>query len=156
VKKMETSGAGGGIVYRTTPPEKNEFFRLFETTGWNGEYELDSDRLYLALLASWHTVSAYDGNRLVGFGRMICDGIVHALILDMIVLPGFQGRGIGTGILKRLVEKCREAEIFDIQLFSAKDRAGFYEKNGFSRRPDNAPGMQITLPRRRQRGFTNN
>jgi GNAT superfamily N-acetyltransferase len=140
--KMETSGVGDGIVYRTTPPDKNEFFRLFETTGWNGAYKLDPDRMFLAVLASWHAVSAYDGDRLVGFGRMICDGVVHALILDMIVLPEYRGRGIGTGILKRLVERCREAEIRDIQLFSARDRAGFYEKNGFSRRPEDAPGME--------------
>jgi len=131
------------IEYRTIPPDKTEFFRLFETTGWNEEYRLGPDRLYEAVLASWHTVSAYDGDRLAGFGRMICDGVVHALILDMIVLPRYQGKGIGTGILSRLVERCREASIRDIQLFSAKGKAGFYEKNGFSPRPENAPGMQI-------------
>jgi GNAT superfamily N-acetyltransferase len=131
------------IAYRTIPPEKTEFFRLFETTGWNEEYRLSPERLYEAVLASWYTVSAYDGDRLAGFGRMICDGVVHALILDMIVLPQYQGKGIGTGILSRLVERCREASIRDIQLFSAKGKAGFYEKNGFSRRPEDAPGMQI-------------
>jgi hypothetical protein len=73
-----TASGGGGFVYRTNPPEKSEFFRLFETTGWNAEYNLDPDRLHLAVVASWYTVSAYDGDRLVGFGRMICDGIVHA------------------------------------------------------------------------------
>ena len=131
------------VEYRTDPPEKTEFFRLFETTGWNEEYRLSPDRLHEAVLASWHTVSAYAAGRLVGFGRMICDGVVHALILDMIVLPEYQGKGIGTGILSRLVERCMQSSIRDIQLFSAKGRAGFYEKNGFSRRPEDAPGMQI-------------
>jgi len=95
------------------------------------------------VVSSWHTVSAYDGDRLAGFGRMICDGVVHALILDMIVLPEYQRKGIGTAILSRLMERCTEAGIRDIQLFSARGKAGFYEKNGFSRRPDDAPGMQI-------------
>jgi len=138
-----TAAPDHGIEYRTVPPDKTEFFRLFETTGWNGEYRLNPEQVHEAVLASWHTVSAYDGARLVGFGRMICDGIVHALILDMIVLPEYRGRGIGTGILTRLVECCREVGIRDIQLFSAKGKAGFYEKNGFSRRSDDAPGMQI-------------
>jgi len=131
------------ICYRTGPPGREEFFRLFETTGWNDEYRLTQEQLYEAVVSSWHTVSAYDGDRLAGFGRMICDGVVHALILDMIVLPEYQRKGIGTAILSRLMERCTEAGIRDIQLFSARGKAGFYEKNGFSRRPDDAPGMQI-------------
>jgi GNAT superfamily N-acetyltransferase len=131
------------IRYGTGPPNREEFFRLFETTGWNDEYRLTQEQLYKAVVNSWHTVSAYDGDRLAGFGRMICDGVVHSLICDMIVLPEYQGKGVGSGILSRLVDRCREAGIRDIQLFSARGKAGFYEKNGFSRRPEDAPGMEI-------------
>jgi len=59
------------------------------------KYQLDADQLHQALQHSWYSVSAYDGDRLVGFGRAISDGMLHALIAEMIILPGYQGRGIG-------------------------------------------------------------
>lgn len=44
-------------------------------------------------------MAAYDGSRLVGFGRVVSDRVLHAMIYDMIVLPGYQGKGIGTMVL---------------------------------------------------------
>ncbi len=124
-------------------PEKGAFFQLFESTGWNEEYKLTADEMHQALSSSWVMVSAYDSEKIVGFGRVICDGKLHALITEMIVLPGYQGQGIGKHILEMLLEKCYRHEIRDIQLFSARGKAGFYEKYGFARRPDDAPGMGI-------------
>ncbi len=123
-------------------PAREHFFSLFETTGWNTKYELTKDELYFALKNSWYCISIYDQNNLVGFGRIISDGIVHALILDVIVLPEMQGEGIGKEIMNKLILKCKKHNIRDIQLFCAKDKAGFYEKLGFERRDENAPGMQ--------------
>jgi len=124
-------------------PDKNTFFELFLTTDWNEKYRLDADELFAAIKNSWYTISAYESGRLVGFGRIICDGTVHALILDMIVHPSYERRGIGTLILDRLKKKCREHNIRDIQLFCAKNKAAFYTKNGFVPRPKNAPGMEL-------------
>jgi GNAT superfamily N-acetyltransferase len=124
-------------------PGKDEIFDLFLTTGWNENYQLDRHELFAAIKESWHTISAYENDRLVGFGRIICDGVVHALILDMIVHPSHKRKGIGTRILKNLVEKCHEHNIRDIQLFCATDKKDFYEKNGFVPRPENAPGMEL-------------
>ena len=124
-------------------PTPEQFFELFETTGWNTKYELSQEELYVALKNSWYSISVYDNNQLVGFGRMICDGIVHALILDVIILPERQSEGIGKEVMDRLVAKCKKHKIRDIQLFSAKDKAGFYEKLGFERRKEDSPGMQL-------------
>lgn len=131
------------IVYTTDQPDPALFFALFETTGWNSTYKLSADDLARAVEASWALVCAYEDGRLVGFGRIICDGAVHALILDMIVAPDRQGRGIGSEILRRLVERCRSAGIRDIQLFSAKGKSGFYGMHGFRPRPEDAPAMEI-------------
>lgn len=127
----------------TKPPDKNKFFDLFLTTGWNKKYRLDVNELFLAIKESWYMISVYDNDRLVGFGRIICDGVVHALILDMIVHPSYEQRGIGTKILNRLVERCQKHDIRDVQLFCAKNKAEFYKKNGFRPRPKNAPGMEL-------------
>jgi ribosomal protein S18 acetylase RimI-like enzyme len=124
-------------------PSEDQFFELFESTGWNTKYELSSNDLYIALKNSWYSISIFDSNELIGFGRIICDGIVHALILDVIVHPNRQGEGIGKNIMNKLVLKCKQHKIRDIQLFSAKDKAEFYEKLGFEKRKDDSPGMQL-------------
>jgi ribosomal protein S18 acetylase RimI-like enzyme len=131
------------INFAKNPPDKNLFFDLFQTTGWNKNYQLDADELYIAIKESWYMVSAYDNKRLVGFGRIICDGIVHAFILDMIVHPTYKRRGIGTKILNHLVGKCQSHNIRDIQLFCAKNKVDFYIKNGFTPRSNNSPGMEL-------------
>lgn len=131
------------IELREQLPDKDEYFLLFNTTGWNKDYKASVDDLERANRNSWLVVSAYDGSKLVGFGRVVTDFVLHAMIFDMIVLPDYQGRGIGTKILSRLVNKCLRHDIRDIQLFCAKGQKTFYEKNGFEIRADDAPGMQL-------------
>ncbi len=115
---------------------------LFETTGWNAKYKLTTEELHQAFEQSWYHTFAYDGERLVASGRVICDGVVHALILDVIVHPSLQTQGVGREIMQRIIAHCRHQKIRDIQLFSARDKAGFYNKLGFRERPLNAPGME--------------
>lgn len=131
------------IEYRETIPDQQQFYDLFITTGWNDTYHLHAEQLGRALKSSWYAISAYAGEQLVGFGRAISDGILHALIVEMIVLPEYQGQGIGSHILESILSRCRENEIRDIQLFCARGKTGFYCKHGFVPRPDEGPGMQF-------------
>ena len=130
------------IEFSSETPVREQFWELFQTTGWNVKYQLSRDDLMRALRASWYMLSAYDGERLVGFGGLVSDGVLHAMVYELIVLPEYQGRGIGAEILERLVKQCREAGVRDIQLFCARGKRAFYEKRGFKARPDDAPGMQ--------------
>ena len=134
-----------GLIFNNSLPDRQTFYELFITTGWNDKYQLNTLQLFQALTNSWFLVSAYENENLVGFGRIICDGVVHALILDLIIHPDYQNTGIGGKILDKLVEKCKQHQIRDIQLFCAKGYTGYYEKRGFKKRPDNAPGMEIKL-----------
>lgn len=51
---------------------------------------------------SW--VGAFSGDRLVGFVHAVWDGGTHAFLLDTVVHPDFQHRGIGTAIVKALAK----------------------------------------------------
>ncbi len=123
-------------------PDIEDYFQLFLTTGWNDEYDFSKSEIKTAIENSWYMISAYDKLKLVGFGRVIADGIHHALIVDLIVHPNYQNNRIGTQILNTILIKCKNHKIRDIQLFSAKDKFKFYEKFGFITRQQNAPGMQ--------------
>lgn len=124
-------------------PDKIEYYNLFESTGWNTKYRMSPGLLYEALNSSWFLVCVYNETKLIGFGRVISDGFLHALIVDLIISPEVQTCGIGKIILKELVDKCKSAGIPDIQLFSAKGKQGFYLKQGFKPRPSDAPGMEF-------------
>lgn len=90
---------------------------------------------------------AYDGDKPVGMGRIVGDGAVISYIQDLIVIPGVQGRGIGSGLIKRLIDFVESIRIEGTEmmlcLMCAKGREGFYAKHGFIARPNDAlgPGM---------------
>lgn len=130
------------IRFDESPPSRDQFRRLFDTTGWNDEYHATSEELARALANSQCTVAAYASDELVGFGRVVSDGVLHAMIYDLIVAPAVKSQGIGSAILRKLVERCLADGIRDIQLFCAEGQSGFYETQGFERRPADAPGMQ--------------
>jgi len=80
------------IDFRTEMPSQEQFWDLFQATGWNDTYHLSPGELFRAVSSNWFAVSAFDGDMLVAFGRVVSDGILHAMIYEMITLPEYQGR----------------------------------------------------------------
>jgi ribosomal protein S18 acetylase RimI-like enzyme len=134
------------ITYGTELASIDGYWSLFESTGWNRQYRIKKVDLATVLERNWYMVTAYDGQSLVGIGRIVSDGLLHAIIYDLITDPGYRGKGIGTEILRRLVARCREARVRDIQLFCADGAQAFYEKRGFRARVAGAPGMEYVPP----------
>ena len=132
------------VTYRNEMPSASMFTELFETTGWNQTYKASPAALGEALQNSWYSISAYESEQLVGFGRVVSDGVLYAMIYDLIVSPSHQGRGIGSEILTRLIQNCRTAGIRDVQLFSAAEESSFYERFGFVARAADSPGMYLS------------
>ena len=80
------------ITFRETLPDINDYWDLFQTTGWNKEYNFSIQDLNKAIQNSWYSISVYDSDKLIGFGRIIADGVHHALIVDLIIHPDYQGK----------------------------------------------------------------
>lgn len=130
------------MQFAFAPPSAAEFRSLYDPTGWG---QWDTERFERALAGSWLVCTVRDDvGRLVGMGRVISDGALHAFVTEMIVAEAAWGSGLGGEILRRLVEESRRRGVDDVQLFAARGRAGFYERNGFRRRPDDAPGMEAS------------
>jgi GNAT superfamily N-acetyltransferase len=53
---------------------------------------------------STRVIAAYDGDRLVGFCRVISDAANMAWLGDVFVLPEHRGRGIGVELVREAVE----------------------------------------------------
>lgn len=135
------------VEYRPAGPTAEDFAALFATTGWDPAGRVDAAAAEAALRHSWFDVTAYADGRLVGMGRIVGDGVLHALLADIVVDPAYRGRGIGSQIVDRLAAECRRHGVADIQLFAARGKRPFYERLGFAVRPDDAPGMELAEPR---------
>ncbi|NJB67628.1 ribosomal protein S18 acetylase RimI-like enzyme [Desulfobaculum xiamenense] len=73
---------------------------------------------------------AFADGQLVGLGRALTDGIFQAAIYDICVLPEYQGRGIGHGIVDNILSRL---DVRTVLLFSAPGKEPFYAKLGFRR-----------------------
>ena len=114
-----------------------EFNLLYDDVGW-GAY--DDNITQKALDNTFYSVSAYDDNKIVGYGRIIGDTICFLYIQDIMVKPEYQGNKIGTMIMNKLLEKINEIkqENPDLRVYlgASKNREEFYEKFGFIKRID--------------------
>jgi ribosomal protein S18 acetylase RimI-like enzyme len=94
------------------------------------------------------SVAAIHKNQVIGMGRVIGDRVIMCYILDLIVLPEFQGRGIGKAIMENLIAYVKDSALPTIGLFTAeKGLEKFYEKFGFFIRPsdDRGPCMLMHI-----------
>ncbi|MCL2664532.1 MAG: GNAT family N-acetyltransferase [Defluviitaleaceae bacterium] len=123
-----------------------DLFTLRQSAGWGA---ISAEQLKRGLDGSLFSVAAVSNGKTVGAGRLVGDGALVCHIQDVIVLPEFQGRGIGTKIVGRLIEYAKqstgEGESIAVGLFSAKGREGFYERFGFYIRPNERRGAGMEM-----------
>ncbi len=115
-----------------TPDHLTGFF-----VGWPNP---PSPETHLRLLhESDHVVLAVDdaANRVVGFVTAISDGVLSAYVPHLEVLPDYQGQGIGTQLMRRIV--ARLDRLYMVDLLCDPELQPFYARLGM--RP--ATGMLI-------------
>ena len=102
--------------------------RLYQQAPWTKGRTLEDAREMLR-----HTdvaVTAWDGDLLVGFGRVLTDYVYRATIWDVIVDKTYQRQGVGANVVQRILTHPR---LKKVELFWLCTRMpGFYEKLGFS------------------------
>ncbi|MBA3469740.1 MAG: GNAT family N-acetyltransferase [Herpetosiphonaceae bacterium] len=75
-------------------------------------------------------VFAFDQTTLIGAARAISDGIYHAQLCDMVVLPEWQGQGIGRAMATQILDDLGGIKVL---LTASFGKEGFYRKLGFRR-----------------------
>jgi len=101
---------------------------LYEATWWaQGRVLADVQR---AIDHSHPVITAWDGPELVGFTRVISDLTYRATIWDVIVRPSHRGRGIGSALVRNVLEHPDLRRVTQFFLLTL-DRHAFYERLGF-------------------------
>ena len=90
----------------------------------------------LAMDNTLFRVSVFDGGKIIAMARVIGDMGLCYYIKDVIVLPEYQGRGVGRKLIEELLKFVDEHGVPDTQIFvelcAMPDKIPFYEKFGFS------------------------
>lgn len=112
--------------------QAEDFVRLRIETGFA---EIPVEHARKALQNGLINVSALYNGELVGMGRLVGDGAMYWYLQEIIILPKFQRKGIGTMIVNHLVDYAKANSITGkfttIGGVSAKGKEPFYEKMGF-------------------------
>ncbi len=98
-----------------------------------------------AIQYSFLVVSLWEvrGNRrrLIGFARATSDHAFNATIWDVVVLPKYQGKGLGKALMDYTIQKLRREDISNITLFADPQVVDFYRMLGFVPDPEGIKGM---------------
>lgn len=90
------------------------------------------EQMSIAVRNSTEVVAAFlQSGALIGFGRLISDGVFYGTIWDVAVDPAYQGLGIGTAIMNALLKTSGRLGLYMIGLFTEQHNWAFYERLGF-------------------------
>ncbi len=116
-------------TYQDRLPTVTEFGDLFESVGWP---RYDAASTAAALEGSLCGTVALSDGKVVAMGRVVGDGGQFFYIQDVIVRPGYQGRGIGRQLVCRLmsaIEEMAPGSPF-IGVFATPEAIPLYRKLG--------------------------
>jgi GNAT superfamily N-acetyltransferase len=120
--------------------------KLRVSVGW-GEIELEQATIGIKNTA-FLICARHEGNA-VGMARVITDYGYVVYVADMIVLPEYQGKGIGGEIMSRVMsyinENTLQGQSKYIGLHASKGKEAFYEKFGLTQRPTDNLGCGMTM-----------
>ena len=123
-----------------------DFQRLRKDAGWK---QLSDEQAEHGLAHSYKAFSAVSDGNVIGMARLLWDKGYCAYLTDVIVDERYRSSGIGTELVRRLLDTLKR-ELKDgwdvkVVLLSAKGREGFYERLGFSKRPNETFGCGMDM-----------
>ena len=120
----------GAWRLRHAPGQLLQLQRLLDAHSFwaSGRSQRELSRM---LAGSQAVISAWQGSRLVGFGRATSDGVFRAVLWDVVVAGDLQGRGLGRQVVEGLLQHPRLQGVERVYLMTTNS-AGFYEQLGFT------------------------
>lgn len=110
-----------------------DFIRLKVATGFMDRPIAQVEK---ALANDLFDVSVLHDGKVIGMDRLVGDGAMYWYLQEIIVLPEYQGQGLGRRIVNRLLEYIKETALpgtkIEVGLTSVKGKEPFYEKLGFT------------------------
>ncbi|WP_019912374.1 GNAT family N-acetyltransferase [Paenibacillus sp. HW567] len=108
--------------------QERDWARVAQLMRHFGLSEASGERHRQAFENSYAVTFVYDNQTLIGFGRVISDGVSQAAIYNIAADPAYHGQGIGRLIIENLLSFVRHCNVI---LFTHPDKIDFYKHLGF-------------------------
>jgi GNAT superfamily N-acetyltransferase len=134
-----------GYELSAETPSAEDYLRLRVAAGLSRK---SPEGAAIGLANSWHAVVVRHGGEIVGMGRVISDGGLFFMVVDIAVEPAHQGRGLGKAIMAALVERLRAAapSRAHVALIADGEAHRLYAQYGFTLTAPGGVGMQMVIP----------
>lgn len=125
-------------------PSVAEYRMLREASGLSPKSE---EAAIAGLAGGLFAVTLRDDERAIGMGRIIGDGGCHYQIVDIAVLPDYQGQGLGKAIMQRLMDWVGKnvPNTGYISLIADGDAKHLYAQHGFTETAPASVGMALKI-----------
>ena len=111
------------------PITADELSPLFAQSHWAANRGRDELNQMLANTAV--KLGVWKAGRLIGFARVLTDGLYRALIDDVIIDESLRGQGLGSRMMRLLAERLSNVE--EIFLRCEQETVPFYERLDYER-----------------------
>lgn len=118
------------IIYKYEKKlDKRQIFNLYHNSGWTS-YTDDMEKLMKGIENSLEVVTAWNNEELVGLIRVVGDGTTIIYIQDILILPQYKRKGIGSKLLKIIIDKYSYVRQKVLLTEDVEETRSFYEANG--------------------------
>lgn len=123
---------------------KEEILPLYSSVGWTN-YVNAPDMLERAYQNSPLKIGAFDGDKLIGVIRVVGDGESIVFIQDLLVLPEYQRKGIGTQLIRAVMERFPSVYQLELMTDHTEKTISFYKSLGFVKADETGCCAFITM-----------
>ena len=116
------------MIYKINEPVSAKAISdLRASVGWNRMDESYKN----PHLTSYLNISVFYNNMLVAYIDSVSNCVTDAYIQDLMVHPDYQGQGIGTELMNRMISLLKQNHIYMISVIFDENLKAFYNKFGF-------------------------
>lgn len=108
---------------------EKEILPLYASVGWTA-YTENPNALREGFARSLLTLAAYEGKTLAGIVRAVGDGETVVLVQDLLVFPQYQRRGIGTALMRAMMDRFANVRQFQLLTDDTEKTLAFYRSLG--------------------------
>lgn len=119
------------VVESLTPGQTEELHLLFQGEWWSKDRSLEEVRSMLQhsdFVFAWIDPRS---RRLLAFARVLTDRVFKALLLDVIVQPDIRGAGLGSRMMRHILEHRVISKVRHVELYCLPEMLAFYRRHGF-------------------------
>jgi predicted GNAT family N-acyltransferase len=119
------------IIHQLADHHLPQLHSLYQQAWWTNTRTID-DTCRVVAGSTCLVGIVDDDDELIGFARILTDGVFKATIYDVIVDESLHGSGLGRVLMQAVVDHPQLAGVRDLDLYCAEDMIPFYERWGFT------------------------